>query len=50
MVTLPCPPPFAVYFRALVNFTHSIDYSSQLEDASSEAFRDVSKAVVDTVR
>ncbi|XP_053776217.1 basement membrane-specific heparan sulfate proteoglycan core protein isoform X1 [Desmodus rotundus] len=38
-----------VYFRALVNFTHSIDYSPQLEDASSEAFRDVSKAVVDTL-
>lgn len=39
-----------VYFRALVNFTRSIDYSPQLEDASSEAFREVSEAVVDTVR
>ncbi|KAM5269991.1 basement membrane-specific heparan sulfate proteoglycan core protein isoform 5-T5 [Hipposideros larvatus] len=38
-----------VYFRALVNFTHSIDYSPQLEDASSEAFREVSEAVVDTL-
>ena len=47
------PPPqllFAVYFRALVNFTHSIDYSPQLEDAGSEEFREVSEAVVDTVR
>lgn len=41
---------FAVYFRALVNFTHSIDYSPQLEDAGSEEFREVSEAVVDTVR
>ncbi|XP_073089464.1 basement membrane-specific heparan sulfate proteoglycan core protein isoform X4 [Manis javanica] len=38
-----------VYFRALVNFTHSIDYSPRLEDASSEAFREVSEAVVDTL-
>ena len=40
----------AVYFRALVNFTRSIDYSPQLEDAGSEEFREVSEAVVDTVR
>ncbi|XP_039710566.1 basement membrane-specific heparan sulfate proteoglycan core protein isoform X7 [Pteropus medius] len=38
-----------VYFRALVNFTRSIDYSPQLEDASSEAFREVSEALVDTL-
>ncbi|KAI4587988.1 hypothetical protein MJG53_002396 [Ovis ammon polii x Ovis aries] len=38
-----------VYFRALVNFTHSIDYSPQLEDAGSEEFREVSEAVVDTL-
>ncbi|KAM7098229.1 basement membrane-specific heparan sulfate proteoglycan core protein isoform 13-T13 [Molossus nigricans] len=38
-----------VYFRALVNFTRSIDYSPELEDAGSEAFREVSKAVVDTL-
>ncbi|XP_047648303.1 basement membrane-specific heparan sulfate proteoglycan core protein isoform X10 [Phacochoerus africanus] len=38
-----------VYFRALVNFTRSIDYSPQLEDAGSEAFREVSEAVVDTL-
>lgn len=46
----PASPLSAVYFRALVNFTHSIDYSPQLEDAGSEAFREVSEAVVDTVR
>lgn len=33
-----------------MNFTHSINYSLQLEDAGSEAFREVSEAVVDTVR
>uniref|UniRef100_A0A8C7EWG4 Heparan sulfate proteoglycan 2 n=1 Tax=Neovison vison TaxID=452646 RepID=A0A8C7EWG4_NEOVI len=38
-----------VYFRALVNFTHSIHYSPQLEDAGSEEFREVSEAVVDTL-
>ncbi|XP_048206407.1 basement membrane-specific heparan sulfate proteoglycan core protein isoform X3 [Perognathus longimembris pacificus] len=36
-----------VYFRALVNFTHSIEYSPQLEDAGSKEFREVSDAVVD---
>uniref|UniRef100_A0A8C0L4U3 Basement membrane-specific heparan sulfate proteoglycan core protein n=1 Tax=Canis lupus dingo TaxID=286419 RepID=A0A8C0L4U3_CANLU len=38
-----------VYFRALVNFTRSIHYSPQLEDAGSEEFREVSEAVVDTL-
>ncbi|XP_032156611.1 basement membrane-specific heparan sulfate proteoglycan core protein isoform X9 [Sapajus apella] len=38
-----------VYFRALVNFTHSITYSPQLEDAGSREFREVSEAVVDTL-
>ncbi|KAH1175877.1 hypothetical protein KIL84_022402, partial [Mauremys mutica] len=38
-----------VYFRALVNFTQSIDYSPQLDDANSEEFREVSEAVVDTL-
>lgn len=42
------PPP--VYFRALVNFTRSIDYSQRLEDPESEEFREISEAVVDTVR
>lgn len=39
----------SVYFRALVNFTKSIDYSPRLDDVNSEEFQDVSKAVVDTV-
>ncbi|XP_053865478.1 basement membrane-specific heparan sulfate proteoglycan core protein isoform X4 [Malaclemys terrapin pileata] len=38
-----------VYFRALVNFTKSIDYSPRLDDANSEEFREVSEAVVDTL-
>ncbi|NXA41827.1 PGBM protein, partial [Eudromia elegans] len=38
-----------VYFRALVNFTRSIDYSARLEDAASEEFREVAEAVVDTL-
>lgn len=42
--------PPAVYFRALVNFTRSIDFSPRLEDPNSEEFREVSEAVVDTVR
>ncbi|XP_049631522.1 basement membrane-specific heparan sulfate proteoglycan core protein [Suncus etruscus] len=36
-----------VYFRALVNFTHSIHYSPRLEDATSQEFLEVSEAVVD---
>uniref|UniRef100_A0A7M4G0T5 Basement membrane-specific heparan sulfate proteoglycan core protein n=1 Tax=Crocodylus porosus TaxID=8502 RepID=A0A7M4G0T5_CROPO len=38
-----------VYYRALVNFTRSIDYSPALEDANSSTFREVSEAVVDTL-
>ncbi|XP_074831677.1 basement membrane-specific heparan sulfate proteoglycan core protein isoform X3 [Carettochelys insculpta] len=38
-----------IYFRALVNFTQSIDYSPRLEDANSQEFREVSEAVVDTL-
>ncbi|XP_032087651.1 basement membrane-specific heparan sulfate proteoglycan core protein isoform X2 [Thamnophis elegans] len=38
-----------VYFRALVNFTHSIEYSPRLEDVNSESFQEVSEAVVDTL-
>lgn len=58
VVPLPCGgwprpfsrgPLFAVYFRALVNFTHSIAYGPQLGDVNSEAFQEVSEAVVDTV-
>ncbi|XP_067328852.1 basement membrane-specific heparan sulfate proteoglycan core protein isoform X3 [Anolis sagrei] len=58
--SLPPPPPAGmtsdtdedaplIYFRALVNFTRSIDYSSRLDDVNSEEFRDVSEAVVDTL-
>ncbi|XP_050838439.1 basement membrane-specific heparan sulfate proteoglycan core protein isoform X7 [Serinus canaria] len=48
------PPPSGglaptVYFRALVNFTRSIDYSPRLEDPDSEEFREISEAVVDTL-
>lgn len=45
----PGPLFSAVYFRALVNFTHSIEYSPRLEDVNSEPFQEVSEAVVDTV-
>lgn len=38
-----------VYFRALVNFTRSIEYSPQLEDANAKEFREVSEAVVEKV-
>ncbi|XP_060115564.1 basement membrane-specific heparan sulfate proteoglycan core protein [Heteronotia binoei] len=56
-IVFPDPHPLAtahpltptVYFRALVNFTKSIDYSLRLEDVNSEEFQDVSKAVVDTL-
>ncbi|CAI9563907.1 unnamed protein product, partial [Staurois parvus] len=38
-----------VYYRALVNFTKSIDYTSDLDNVSSDQFRDLSEAVVDTL-
>ncbi|XP_069467045.1 basement membrane-specific heparan sulfate proteoglycan core protein isoform X3 [Ambystoma mexicanum] len=38
-----------IYYRALVNFTNSIDFSLDLDNASSEEFREVSEAVVDTL-
>lgn len=41
---------FPVYFRALVNFTRSIEYTPQLEDANTKEFREVSDAVVEKVR
>lgn len=50
MLTPSSHAPPAVYFRALVNFTRSIDFSPRLEDPNSEEFREVSEAVVDTVR
>ncbi|MEE6482438.1 hypothetical protein FKM82_013243 [Ascaphus truei] len=44
------PAPFStVYYRALVNFTQSIEYSPELDNVSSEEFRDLSEAVVDTL-
>uniref|UniRef100_A0A8D2Q521 Heparan sulfate proteoglycan 2 n=1 Tax=Varanus komodoensis TaxID=61221 RepID=A0A8D2Q521_VARKO len=47
--SLPRLSSLLVYFRALVNFTKSIDYSPRLDDVNSEDFRDVSEAVVDTL-
>ncbi|XP_075461950.1 basement membrane-specific heparan sulfate proteoglycan core protein isoform X3 [Ascaphus truei] len=41
--------PFLLYYRALVNFTQSIEYSPELDNVSSEEFRDLSEAVVDTL-
>ncbi|KAM9630106.1 basement membrane-specific heparan sulfate proteoglycan core protein isoform 9-T9 [Morphnus guianensis] len=49
VVAEPEDDPPLIYFRALVNFTRSIDYSRQLEDPESEEFREVSEAVVDTL-
>ncbi|XP_059511622.1 basement membrane-specific heparan sulfate proteoglycan core protein isoform X10 [Stegostoma tigrinum] len=42
-------PPQYVYYRVLVNFTTSIEYSSQLEDFDSEAFREISEGIIDTL-
>lgn len=39
-----------VYYRALVNFTDSLVYGPELEDIFSPAFKEISEAVVDTVR
>lgn len=48
-LTLPlCPLP-AVYYRALVNFTGSFSYGPELDDINSEAFQEISSAVIDTV-
>ncbi|XP_072282815.1 basement membrane-specific heparan sulfate proteoglycan core protein, partial [Pyxicephalus adspersus] len=41
--------PFLIYYRALVNFTTSIDYTLDLDNVSSDQFRDLSEAVVDTL-
>eukprot|EP00079_Xenopus_tropicalis_P037485 XP_017951256.1 PREDICTED: basement membrane-specific heparan sulfate proteoglycan core protein [Xenopus tropicalis] len=51
---VPTPPPdlvlsAAVYYRALVNFTQSIEYSPELDNVSSPEFIDLSEAVVDTL-
>ncbi|XP_072442898.1 basement membrane-specific heparan sulfate proteoglycan core protein isoform X5 [Chiloscyllium punctatum] len=42
-------PPQYVYYRVLVNFTTSIEYSPQLEDFDSETFREVSEGIIDTL-
>ncbi|XP_040544694.1 basement membrane-specific heparan sulfate proteoglycan core protein isoform X10 [Gallus gallus] len=49
VVAEPEDDPPIIYFRALVNFTRSIDFSPRLEDPNSEEFREVSEAVVDTL-
>ncbi|XP_039611708.1 basement membrane-specific heparan sulfate proteoglycan core protein isoform X4 [Polypterus senegalus] len=38
-----------IYYRALVNFTNSIDFVPALEDITSTEFQEVSEAVVDTL-
>ncbi|XP_053308483.1 basement membrane-specific heparan sulfate proteoglycan core protein [Spea bombifrons] len=43
------PEPFLIYYRALVNFTQSVEYSPNLDNVSSDEFRDLSEAVVDTL-
>ncbi|XP_029434740.1 basement membrane-specific heparan sulfate proteoglycan core protein isoform X5 [Rhinatrema bivittatum] len=48
-VSEPDEDQFLIYYRALVNFTHTIDFSPALDDVTSEEFRDVSEAVVDTL-
>ncbi|XP_076839971.1 basement membrane-specific heparan sulfate proteoglycan core protein isoform X4 [Brachyhypopomus gauderio] len=46
----PEPPlPGTVYYRALVNFTDSFQYSPELDDINSDAFQEISSAVVDTL-
>lgn len=41
---------FLVYYRALVNFTDSVVYSPELDDIFSQEFKEISEAVMDTVR
>ncbi|XP_072552989.1 basement membrane-specific heparan sulfate proteoglycan core protein [Salminus brasiliensis] len=41
--------PPTIYFRALVNFTDSFTYGPELDDIDSEAFLEISAAVVDTL-
>ncbi|KAG7472084.1 hypothetical protein MATL_G00104850 [Megalops atlanticus] len=38
-----------MYYRALVNFTDSFVYGPELEDISTDAFKEISDAVVDTL-
>ncbi|XP_072011491.1 basement membrane-specific heparan sulfate proteoglycan core protein isoform X5 [Engystomops pustulosus] len=41
--------PFLIYYRALVNFTTSIEYTPDLDNVSSDQFRDLSESIVDTL-
>ncbi|XP_028850828.1 basement membrane-specific heparan sulfate proteoglycan core protein isoform X4 [Denticeps clupeoides] len=41
--------PTTIYYRALVNFTNSFDFSPDLESISSPQFQYISDAVVDTL-
>ncbi|XP_026867788.2 LOW QUALITY PROTEIN: basement membrane-specific heparan sulfate proteoglycan core protein [Electrophorus electricus] len=43
------PAGTTVYYRALVNFTDSFLYSPELDDIYSDAFQEISSAVVDTL-
>ncbi|XP_035236655.1 basement membrane-specific heparan sulfate proteoglycan core protein-like isoform X3 [Anguilla anguilla] len=45
----PEPTTSTMYYRALVNFTDSFVYSPELENIYSDAFREISDAVVDTL-
>ncbi|XP_078281510.1 basement membrane-specific heparan sulfate proteoglycan core protein [Rhinoraja longicauda] len=46
---LTTPDKKTVYYRVLVNFTNSIEYNPQLEDFESEAFREISEGIIDTL-
>ncbi|KAM8927903.1 basement membrane-specific heparan sulfate proteoglycan core protein [Pelodytes ibericus] len=43
------PEPLLIYYRALVNFTQSVEYSANFDNVLSDEFRDLSEAVVDTL-
>ncbi|XP_032903838.1 basement membrane-specific heparan sulfate proteoglycan core protein isoform X7 [Amblyraja radiata] len=42
-------PAEYVYYRVLVNFTNSIVFNPQLEDFESEAFREISEGIIDSL-
>ncbi|KAJ8260293.1 hypothetical protein GJAV_G00179310 [Gymnothorax javanicus] len=50
---VPSPTPTSVattiYYRALVNFTRSFEYSRELEDIYSDSFQMISDVIVDTL-
>ncbi|XP_060793462.1 basement membrane-specific heparan sulfate proteoglycan core protein isoform X4 [Neoarius graeffei] len=43
------PVVITIYYRALVNFTGSFSYGPELDDINSEAFQEISSAVIDTL-